>query len=149
MLIDCGHPSLDQGRVGSDPGHRRDIKIATDGKIDVLVVTHEHMDHVSGFLSAAAIFKDIEIGAVWMAWSEDPKDPDAVAFDNSREPRSPPCRAQAVNWTADKSGNAFLGGLRDGFAFRDGAYQFGAAGERCGPQEMRRLPCRKRSRRSI
>jgi glyoxylase-like metal-dependent hydrolase (beta-lactamase superfamily II) len=46
----------------------------TDGKLDVLVVTHEHWDHLSGFLQAQAIFEKLEIGEVWVAWTEDPDD---------------------------------------------------------------------------
>jgi len=49
-----------------------------DGKkprIDVVVMTHEHWDHVSGFHSqqAADVFDDIDIGEVWYAWTEDPR----------------------------------------------------------------------------
>ncbi|MHA6646212.1 hypothetical protein [Mesorhizobium sp. A623] len=42
---------------------------------------HEHWDHVSGFLTAAELFGDFSIGEVWMAWTENPTDPDAVALD--------------------------------------------------------------------
>lgn len=53
-----------------------DIKNETDGEIDVLVVTHEHWDHVSGFSGkqARSVWDTIKIKAVWLAWTEDPKD---------------------------------------------------------------------------
>ena len=56
-----------------------DIKRETGGKIDVLVVTHEHWDHVSGFKQAREVWKQITIGDVWMAWTEDPDPKNTLA----------------------------------------------------------------------
>jgi hypothetical protein len=50
-------------------------------RIDVLVVTHEHWDHLSAFATAAEGFKALEIGDVWLAWTENPRDPQAQQFD--------------------------------------------------------------------
>src|SRR5262249_45574919 len=49
-----------------------------DGKprIDVVVATHRHRDHVSGFASSA--WGDVEVKEVWMPWTEDPTDPEAA-----------------------------------------------------------------------
>ena len=47
------------------------------GKIDVLVITHEHADHVSAFdpaVKTAAVLKAIPTNEVWMAWTEDSDD---------------------------------------------------------------------------
>ena len=46
----------------------------TGGHLDRLVVTHEHWDHLSGFLQAQAIFDTVEVDEVWLAWTEDPDD---------------------------------------------------------------------------
>ncbi len=47
-----------------------------DKKVDLLIVTHEHMDHVRGFAAAKADFKsDFEADRVWMAWTEKDGDP--------------------------------------------------------------------------
>ena len=46
----------------------------TGGKLDVLVATHEHWDHLSGFVQAQEEFEKLEIGEVWLAWTEDPSD---------------------------------------------------------------------------
>jgi hypothetical protein len=51
-----------------------DIGTVTNHHIDLLIVTHEHWDHLSGFLQAQAEFDKIEIDDVWFAWTEDSKD---------------------------------------------------------------------------
>ena len=42
--------------------------------VDVLVGTHEHWDHISGFVQAKDVFDKFEVGEVWLAWTEDPRD---------------------------------------------------------------------------
>ncbi len=78
MLIDCGV------LVGTEDGKGNMIKVVRDiaeatkqkahqqPRLDVVVVTHEHADHVSGFLQAKSEFKKFSIGEVWLAWTEDP-----------------------------------------------------------------------------
>lgn len=52
-----------------------DLKRTTKGKLDVVAVTHEHWDHVSGFVEVKEAFKrSLTVGEVWMAWTEDPDD---------------------------------------------------------------------------
>ena len=46
----------------------------TQEKVDVLAITHEHWDHLSGFTQAPDFFAKLAVGAVWVAWTEDPKD---------------------------------------------------------------------------
>ena len=74
VLVDCG---VLKGTP--DAGERltsvaRNIHETTDGHVHVLVATHEHWDHVSGFLQAQEIFDTLEVGEVWLAWTEDPTD---------------------------------------------------------------------------
>jgi hypothetical protein len=45
----------------------------THKEIDVIALTHEHWDHISGFVQAQSLFEQCEVGAVWTAWTEDPK----------------------------------------------------------------------------
>ncbi|MEL7497018.1 MAG: hypothetical protein AAFN77_05370 [Planctomycetota bacterium] len=49
------------------------ISDSTGGHLHLVVVTHEHEDHVSGFRRAGDIFKKMKIDRLWLAWTEDPK----------------------------------------------------------------------------
>lgn len=72
MMIDCGCIKAGKEHFEERVG---DLKTYTKGVIDLLVVTHEHADHINGFEKAAEIFKQIEIKKVWFAWTEDEEDP--------------------------------------------------------------------------
>ena len=84
MLIDCG--TLGATSTGVSIAEAvDDIVTTTGGHLHLLVATHEHLDHVSGFRSQKAKFKGMTIDHVWLAWTEDPTDPDAkniVKFKN-------------------------------------------------------------------
>ncbi len=73
MLIDSG---ILQGMDGAQARARRimiDIASETNGLIDILVVTHEHYDHLSCFSLAKDVFEGIKVGELWFAWTEDPR----------------------------------------------------------------------------
>ena len=89
MLIDCGiHSSAKDGRETIDAVVADIVRTVTPpgGKprIDVVVATHEHWDHISGFLTAAAIFAPCTVGEVWLAWTENPKDALGASLDRYR-----------------------------------------------------------------
>lgn len=84
MLVDCG--ALKSKHYGNDemnaavgdiqqtilneaPGRRTKKKRAC---VDVVAATHEHWDHISGFHQAKAIFDDLDVKKVWVAWTEEP-----------------------------------------------------------------------------
>ena len=50
------------------------IHAATGGHVDVLVITHEHFDHVCGFKFAEQELRKITFGQAWLAWTQDPTD---------------------------------------------------------------------------
>lgn len=75
VLIDCGVHSQSQFKGLSEAVAR--LEEHTGGKIDVVVATHAHADHISGFGSESEVFERMEIGEVWMPWLEDLSDPEA------------------------------------------------------------------------
>ena len=104
VLIDCG---IVLGT--SEPGTvmtkvAQDIKKVTKGHVDLLVITHEHWDHLSGFdpAQAQAVFDDIQIGTFWLAWTEDEKNPLANHLRTEREKKKK--AAQAAKEASEKRG---------------------------------------------
>lgn len=74
VLIDCGM------KKGSRLRHSMEevvasIKTSTGGHIHLAVITHEHEDHVSGFLSEREVIDKLTIDCLWLAWTEDPENP--------------------------------------------------------------------------
>lgn len=74
ILIDCGVMMVTSGKKAILTRVLADVAKETDGAVDVLVVTHEHYDHVCGFALASEAFAKLRIGTVWTAWTEDPHD---------------------------------------------------------------------------
>jgi glyoxylase-like metal-dependent hydrolase (beta-lactamase superfamily II) len=73
-LIDCG---VLKGTPDADTRMHAvadDIRATTGGRLDVLIATHEHWDHVSGFLQAGDVLGELTVAEVWLAWTEDPDD---------------------------------------------------------------------------
>jgi len=110
MMIDCGI-------IVGTPDAKEimtsvvdDVATVTGGRLDVLVITHEHWDHVSGLLQAADVFKTrLKIDCVWFGWTEDPGNPLARKLAAERK------RAvQALRMTAQRlhaSNSALAGGV--------------------------------------
>ncbi|MGY4257670.1 beta-lactamase superfamily II metal-dependent hydrolase [Bradyrhizobium sp. USDA 4516] len=74
LLIDCGVAVAQKKGAEKMQAVMRDILDVTKGSVDVLAVTHEHWDHVSGFQQAEELFEELAVGQVWVAWTEDPRD---------------------------------------------------------------------------
>jgi hypothetical protein len=72
MLIDCGALVSRHYDARLMKKVVADIEARTKGHVDVVVGTHEHWDHISGFLDAENEFKRITVGEVWVGWTEDP-----------------------------------------------------------------------------
>lgn len=85
IMIDCGVLLGTPDARGWMQRIVADIAQTTGGYVDLLVVTHEHWDHLSGFLDAATELDAIEFGQVWMSWAENPDDPQARALDAARD----------------------------------------------------------------
>lgn len=79
ILFDCG--SVEASSAGGAMGGivRRIIADVTDAdgvaRIDVVVATHRHKDHVSGFADPA--WNQVQVREVWLPWTEHPSDAEA------------------------------------------------------------------------
>ena len=74
LLVDCGVHGA--GNIGTVDEIVDNIATVTGKKLAVVIATHAHQDHISGFDPQK--FSQFQIGEVWMPWTEDPKDPKAV-----------------------------------------------------------------------
>ncbi|MBA3947904.1 MAG: hypothetical protein H0X37_25550 [Herpetosiphonaceae bacterium] len=74
VLIDCGVILGTEGAEGKMQRVAEDIQKVTGGEIHLLVITHQHWDHLSGFAQAKDIFENMNIHNLWLAWTEDPTD---------------------------------------------------------------------------
>jgi beta-lactamase superfamily II metal-dependent hydrolase len=77
ILIDCGVHAKPTNTIGDAIAQ---LKLDTGGKIALIVMTHRHADHISGFASGAATFREFKVTRVWMPWFENPTDQRAVRF---------------------------------------------------------------------
>ena len=84
MLINCGVLMGTQHAAELMKSVAKDILAVTGGRLDVLVITNRHWEKVSGFVQAREIFERIDVGQVWLSWTEDPKDRDARRLEQNR-----------------------------------------------------------------
>lgn len=77
ILIDCG---VHAGNIGSMDDCVKDLMTTTGGKFALVVATHYHADHLSGFASHYSDFTQCEVGAVWITNRLDPRDSSTVKF---------------------------------------------------------------------
>ncbi len=75
LLIDCGVHHRYPGGKERVQLVASDIAKATGNHLHVVVATHEHTDHLSGFEYGKESFDKIEIDDLWLAWTDDPTDP--------------------------------------------------------------------------
>jgi beta-lactamase superfamily II metal-dependent hydrolase len=78
VLVDCGSHAAGPGPQPIRAVAEQIVRDVTEGgraRIDLVVATHRHQDHVSGFESD--VWEDVEVGEVWMPWTEHPTDPHA------------------------------------------------------------------------
>ena len=72
ILIDCGILQNVEGDKALMQAVAADVAKTVKNRLDLLVVTHEHHDHISGFAHARDVFFDpaFKIDNLWMAWTE-------------------------------------------------------------------------------
>src|SRR5260370_15681599 len=74
IMIDCGVILGTPNASAKMQDVVNDIIATTKGYIDLLLATHEHWDHLSGFVQAKDQFAKLTVDKVWLAWTEDPAD---------------------------------------------------------------------------
>ena len=132
MLIDCGvHSSV---LKGNDTIRKiaENIKSEMDErneKIDILVATHEHWDHLSGFLTAKDVFEGVGIGELWMGWTENGKDKQARTLDKYKDKAIAALQGASRHLDHAIGLSPYLQGVQVGLQAVTGFY-FGAAGDR-------------------
>lgn len=104
IMIDCGVILGTTNAEGMMQDVVQNIIAATGGRVDILVATHEHWDHLSGFVQAKNLFavagkgsedNRLRIGQVWFAWSEDPNNALARSLREERAQKLNGLRAAA------------------------------------------------------
>jgi beta-lactamase superfamily II metal-dependent hydrolase len=80
ILIDCGVHAKDLGTMRSAVEH---MAQDCDHHLSLVIMTHRHADHISGFGTCSDIFKQITVDRVWMPWFGDPGNKTAHAFQAS------------------------------------------------------------------
>ncbi len=129
MLIDCGvHSSVTGGNDKIDK-IVADVFDQTGGNIDLLVVTHEHWDHVSGFLTAAERFKSFKVKHVWAGWTENPDDAQAQQLDKYKGAALAALQNAALALARSPRTSAAHEGVQAGLDALAG-FQFGATGDK-------------------
>lgn len=123
ILIDCGviQGTPEAGKVMQEVA--ADILRTTKGRLDLLIATHEHYDHLCGFALAEETFRKLQVDQVWLAWTEDPEDPLAASLVKAREQALTALRMGAARLRIDGAAAAAseVEGLLDFFGAGPGA----------------------------
>jgi hypothetical protein len=75
LVIDCGVAMSTPQKELRIKKVVENIRDATGGRIDALAITHQHFDHISGFQDAWQEWKQIEVGALYLPWTEATAEP--------------------------------------------------------------------------
>lgn len=74
VLIDCGLVLRAKDERDRMLEVVNSVRAATGGHLSLLIVTHEHYDHLCGFNHGADLWKEFRIDRLWLPWTEDPDD---------------------------------------------------------------------------
>jgi beta-lactamase superfamily II metal-dependent hydrolase len=114
VLIDCGtikqnkHPIAKIAKqVIADITDQDDVP-----RIDVLILSHRHKDHLSGFDADA--WSKVQVGEVWMPWVESPTDPDARSIRKEQDAAARGLRAVAGLFALGDTVTEIAGNALDG-----------------------------------
>jgi beta-lactamase superfamily II metal-dependent hydrolase len=77
ILIDCGVHACDIHSINAAIAQMAED---TGRELALVIMTHRHADHISGFTKCKDVFSQFTVEQVWMSWFEDPSDKAAVNF---------------------------------------------------------------------
>ena len=108
MLIDCGvlQGTVNAGALMTEIVNH--VHEETDGHLNLVLATHEHWDHISGFAQARDAFDEITFDTIWLGWTEDQNNKLARLVKKHQEQR----RA-ALKQALTRMSSARLSPLRD------------------------------------
>jgi hypothetical protein len=127
VLIDCG--SLGATTTGVKLSEVvADIRDTTKGHIDLVVATHEHIDHLAAFGTEHDSFAAMTVDRVWLAWTEDPKDELARSLAKTRSDlgQALAVAAKALGAAAAADSRWVGDSVRDLLGFSEPSEDFGA-----------------------
>jgi beta-lactamase superfamily II metal-dependent hydrolase len=125
LMIDCGVVLGTSDAASKMKMVVNSIVETTGGHLDLLVITHEHWDHLSGFVQARDLFAKLKIDKVWFAWTEDPDDELARKLRSERQALRLALTSASARLRLGGSGESVLDGLLEFF----GAAGQGTTGE--------------------
>jgi beta-lactamase superfamily II metal-dependent hydrolase len=76
ILVDCGVHS--RGDIGTMEEIVTNISQVTNKKLAVVIATHAHQDHISGFAEFGDMFSTFKVKEVWLPWTWDEKNEKAL-----------------------------------------------------------------------
>ena len=129
-MIDCGVVlgTADPGTIMTQV--MDNIVAVTGGEIDLLIATHEHWDHLSGFVQAKQSFDKLtKVGEVWLAWTENPDDQLTQKLKKEKGQALAALRMgmSQMQLAGDSDGVAELGGILEFFGAAKGRDDGGCA----------------------
>ncbi|WP_455389411.1 MBL fold metallo-hydrolase, partial [Petrachloros mirabilis] len=123
MLVDCGvHWEADMGQI---PNAVNNIEEVTKGRLNVVVGTHRHVDHLSGFDSEKNAFARMTVDEVWLSFVMNDQDPAGSALLAWEQRLAQACEAEALPIAQTlsllaASNNRAIKTLTEGFANKPG-----------------------------
>jgi len=73
ILIDFGRAPNDAGSLERFPAIAENIARECNNHLDLVVMTHEHLDHIEGFYRERAVFDRMDVDRVWMSLPSHPE----------------------------------------------------------------------------
>lgn len=127
VLIDCGVFVGTTNQSANMRAIAADVKTETGAKLDILIATHQHWDHLSGFQQAREIWDTIAIEELWLGWTEEPGNPVADELRGERTRLRIAARAAVAEMNARGANANLRAGIAELLNFFGEAPAAGAA----------------------